>query len=496
MGRAAFLYFFFGNVNRVFPGPLFLCGRAVPSVININNQLFFLNLMDAFTNLSQMNQHQFRLSRKIFLLSTFLFINSFNNSASAQSKEQTLHALNKLLVNTVMTDLFTPPVASRIYAYPNIAFYECIRLDDPSLASLSGKLNGLSTLPALPVSKVDNFTAACISFSYVAQSLVGSEYKFSDWRKAFSDSMLLQADSVITKNSIGYGKMMADSIIAWTRKDNYLKSRGLYRYIISNSPGAWQPTPLDYAQGLEPHWNTIRPMTLQTATQFSPKEKLVYSRSKVSMFYKTMMEVYNIVKNLDTVRKATALYWDDNPNVSANIGHLNYFIHKISPGGHWIMIAQQACIKKNVPVAKAAQAYALTAIAIFDAFISCWDEKYRTNLIRPITIINRLIDKKWTPYIQTPPFPEFTSGHSVTSNAAATILTTLLGDNFEFTDETEIPFGNKVRQFSSFYAASLESSTSRVYGGIHYPETARISVIQGKAIGKHVLKTLLPAVVK
>ena len=413
----------------------------------------------------------------------------------AQQKEQTLHALNKLLVNTVMTDLFTPPIASRIYAYPNIAFYECIRFDDPALASFSGKLAGLGKLPVLPVSKVDYFTAACVAFSYVAQSLVGSEYKFGDWRKAFIDSLLLQTDAVVLNNSVHYGKNMADSIISWTRKDNYLKSRGLYRYVIKNSPGAWQPTPLDYAQGLEPHWNTIRPMTLQSTSQFSPKEKLTFSSSKTSKFYKTMMEVYTIVKNLDTVGKATALYWDDNPNVSSNIGHLNYFIHKISPGGHWILIAQQACIKKNIPVTKSAQVYALTSIAIFDAFICCWDEKYKTNLIRPITIINRLVDKNWAPYIQTPPFPEFTSGHSTISNAAATVLTRLLGDHFSFTDETEIPFGNNSRQFSSFYEASLQCSNSRVYGGIHYPETARISVEQGKTIGKHVLQTLLPDVV-
>ena len=440
------------------------------------------------------NHHLINRAKRYFICLLFLY--AVCGGAFAQQKEQTLHTLNRLLVNTVMTDLFTPPVASRIYAYPNIAFYECIRYDDPSLASLSGKLNGLGHLPSLPRGMVDHFTAACVSFSYVAQSLVGSEYKFGDWRKAFTDSMLLQPDSALIKNSIGFGKAMADSIISWTRKDNYLRSRGMYRYVIQNTPGAWQPTPLDYAQGLEPHWNTIRPMTLQSASQFSPKQKLVYSKSKTSLFYKTMMEVYTIAKNLDTTRKATALYWDDNPNVSSNIGHLNYFIHKISPGGHWIMIAQQACIKKNVPVTKSAQVYALTSIAIFDAFISCWDEKYRTNLIRPITIINRWVDKNWSPYIQTPPFPEFTSGHSVTSNAAATILTNLLGDHFEFTDETEIPFGNKSRNFSSFYEASLESSTSRVYGGIHYPETARISVEHGRAIGRQVLKTILPDTVK
>ena len=433
------------------------------------------------------------LKRVEHTLLPLVFFTTFHTSF-AQQKEQVLHSLNSLLVNTVMEDLFTPPVASRIYVYPNIAFYECIRLDDPSLPSLTGKLNGLKNLPAVPANKrVNNFVAACVSFSYVAQTLVGSEYKIENWRNAFTDSLLHQPDTAIIKNSIQYGHTVADSIIAWTKRDNYLKSRGMMRNVIGKKPGDWQPTPLDYAQGLEPHWNTIRPLTLTMPSQFSPKDKLVFSKDKNSMFYKTMMESYNIIKNLDTVRKATALYWDDNPNVSENIGHLNYFIHKISPGGHWLMIAKQACEQKNVPVTKSSQVYALTAIAIFDAFISCWDEKYKSNLIRPITIINRIVDRNWVSFIQTPPFPEFTSGHSVTSNAASTILTGLLGDNFLFTDKTEIPFGQGIRTFNSFYEASLESSTSRVYGGIHYPETARISVLQGKAIGKNVLKILYPA---
>ena len=212
--------------------------------------------------------------------------------------------------------------------------------------------------------------------------------------------------------------------------------------------------------------------------------------SKGSVFYKTMMEVYRIGKNPDTVRKATAHYWDDNPNVIVVEGHLMYYIHKVSPGGHWIMIAQQACIKKNVAVERTSYIYTLTAVALFDAFIACWDEKFKTNLIRPVTIINQFVDQTWKPYIQTPPFPEFTSGHAVISNAAATVLTVLLGDHFEFTDETEIPFGNKPRHFNSFYDAAYEATMSRVYGGIHYPETARISILQGKAIGNHVIKKL------
>ena len=420
----------------------------------------------------------------LFLLFFFL-----NTPAFSQDKSQTLHNLNTLLINTVMDDLFTPPISARIYVYPNIAFYECIRNDDPSLPALSGKLNGLNNIPPLPKDKqVDNFIAACISFSYVGQSLVGTEYKIEDWRKAFTDSLLQHGDNVIANNSIAFGKQVADSIIAWTKKDSYLKSRGLMRYVIRKNPGSWQPTPNDYAQALEPNWNTIRPLTLTNPAQFSPAKKLLYSADRRSRFFRdNVMEVYRIGKSMDSVKNSVAKYWDDNPNISVVDGHLSYFIHKISPAGHWMMIARQACIEKNVSVAKASQAYTLTGIAMFDAFIACWDEKFKTDLIRPVTVINRFVDAKWEPLIQTPPFPEFTSGHAVVSNAAATVLTKLLGENYSFTDNTEIPFGIKPRSFRSFYAAAEESTWSRVYGGIHYPETARISIQQGRQLGSYVL---------
>ena len=436
------------------------------------------------------------LKRLLPCLIVFFCLNI--QQAKAQDKANVLHDLNTVLINTVMVDFFTPPVASRIYAYPNIAFYECIRLDDPALNSLSGRLNGLGKLPAPPANiKIDNFIAAAVSFSFTAQSLVGSEYKLESWRQHFIDSVLFnQSNAELVKNSILYGKLVADSIFAWVKRDNYNQSRGMPRFTLSNEPGTWQPTPADYAQAIEPYWNTIRPLTLNNCAQFSPKEKLPFSLKKNSTFYKTMMELYEIGKKLDTTQKAIAKYWDDNPNVSVNMGHLNYFIHKISPGGHWLMITQQACQAKKETVSRSSLAYTLTAIAMFDGFISCWDEKFKTNLIRPITVINDHVDKNWQPYIQTPPFPEFTSGHAVISNAAATVLTSLFGDNYEFTDATEIPFGNETRHFKSFYEASAEVSWSRVYGGIHYPETARISIAQGKEVGNYVLKTLYPAALK
>jgi len=404
----------------------------------------------------------------------------------AQSKQKTLHELNELLINTVMDDVFTPPVASRIYTYPNIAFYECIHEEEEGYGSLVGKLNDFRSLPQ-PLGTTDHFISAAIAFSYTAQSLVGSEYKFENWRKKFLDSISFVTDTQLINRSVKFGKQIADSIITWSKKDHYFETRGMMRHVLSEKPGTWQPTPSAYASALEPNWNKIRPLTLTSCSQFSPKEKLRYSPSKNSLFHSNVMQVYNIVRSLDSSRKYIALYWDDNPNVAVRDGHLTYFVHKVSPGGHWLMITRQACTQKNISLVKTSLAYTLTAIGIFDGFINCWDEKFSSNLIRPVTVINATVDEKWDPFIQTPPFPEFTSGHAVISNAAAQVLTGLFGDSFSFTDSTEVLFGMKPRSFRSFYAAAEESSISRVYGGIHYPTTAVISKKQGRAIGAWVL---------
>jgi hypothetical protein len=166
---------------------------------------------------------------------------------------------------------------------------------------------------------------------------------------------------------------------------------------------------------------------------------------------------------------------------------------KISPGGHWMNITRVACRKVNADPVRSAETYARVSIALADAFISCWDEKYRSKLIRPETYINQYIDENWTPFLQTPPFPEYTSGHSVISSSAAVMLTDAFGDNFAFTDSTEMEYGMPARSFDSFLQASEEAAVSRLYGGIHYRPACEIGVREGRAIGRLIadrLKTL------
>jgi hypothetical protein len=165
-------------------------------------------------------------------------------------------------------------------------------------------------------------------------------------------------------------------------------------------------------------------------------------------------------------------------------------LKKISPGGHWMGIAGIASNDADLPLDSAILVHTMVALALHDAFISCWEEKYNSDRIRPEAAINKLMDATWRPLLQTPPFPEYTSGHSVASATAASVLTYLIGDNFGFVDTSEVYFGLPERKFKSFFEASDEAAISRLYGGIHFRDACENGVTQGKRIGQHVLYSM------
>jgi hypothetical protein len=168
-------------------------------------------------------------------------------------------------------------------------------------------------------------------------------------------------------------------------------------------------------------------------------------------------------------------------------GHAMFATKKMSPGGHWLGIVGQVSRQLHKSYNETAEALALTSIGIFDGFIACWDEKYRSIRIRPETVINASVDKSWVPVLQTPPFPEYTSGHSTISRAAAEVLTSLYGANIAFEDSTEIPYGLPPRKFKSFIQASDEASVSRLYGGIHFMPALTEGAKQGSSVAQHLL---------
>ena len=403
------------------------------------------------------------------------------------------HNTVKQLTNSIVHDIFSPPVASRVYVYPNIAAYECLAAGNKDLQTLSGQLNGLTTLPSPEKEKLYNFEIASLkAFLTVSKTLIFSVETLDEYEtKLFHQIEKENISKAVLENSIHYGVLVAGHILKWADQDNYKQTRTFPSYSISDKSSSWQPTPPDYMEGIEPHWNKIRPFIIDSATQFIPVRPTTFDISKGSDFYKEVMEVYTTGKNLNREEEEIAKFWDCNPYVSHHKGHGMFAAKKITPGGHWMGITAIAAKQRQLSFKSTVEAYTRTSIALADAFISCWDEKYRSNLIRPETLINKYIDEDWTPLLQTPPFPEYTSGHSVVSGAASLVLTDLFGDNFKFTDTTEVEYGLPERQFSSFKMAADEAAISRLYGGIHYMPAIRNGIDQGRKVGYHVIKNLI-----
>jgi hypothetical protein len=402
---------------------------------------------------------------------------------------ENLHRSVKQVTDVIVHDIFSPPVASRIYAYMSIAGYEAAIQDDSRYASLAGQVNGLEPTPKPDAGVEYSFELASVqAMLKVGRALVFSEDKidvfYDEMMKKFKESGM--PDDVYER-SIAYGSKVADHIMAWTGKDNYKQSRSFPKYSIENDPSTWKPTPPAYMDAVEPHWNKIRTFAIDSAGQFKPVPPTPFSIEKNSQFFKEANEVYELTNNLSEEQKQIASFWDCNPFVMNVKGHVMFATKKISPGGHWMNITHVACRKANADFNQSAEAYARVAIALIDGFISCWDEKYRTRLIRPESYINQHIDEDWMPLLQTPPFPEYTSGHSVISAASAVTLTKLFGDNFSFTDSTENEFGMPSRSFKSFIHASEEAAISRLYGGIHYRPAVDNGMVEGRALGNYLL---------
>lgn len=432
-----------------------------------------------------------RFSPLFFLFTTLFFASCKKEKVAEQIaiEPAILHYANLTLLETVMEDALSPPVASRAYVYPHIAHYITLSSFYPdSLVKISAKLNGLKELK-LPNSKnAHPELSSLYAFTNSAQKVVFSEYYIQDLRDSITaKAKRLKLSEEIISASQNYAKAITDQLASWIDQDNYIETRTFDRWTSTKLPHNWRETPPDYETGLEPHWDKIRPLLLDTVGGFTPKALPEFSTEKNSDFYKMVSQVYQQGLNSKQKDEDTAWFWDCNPIGTIHQGHMIIVVQKFTPPGHWLNIVSQVADSQNASYLKATQAYTLTAISMFDALIDAWHLKYKTDLVRPVTYIQEFIDPHWNPVIQTPPFPEYTSGHSATSASAAGVLTELFGDNYTFTDRTQLRYGLKERTFNSFKEAARQVDSSRFYGGIHY----MIGVDEGSRQGYYVVENVL-----
>ena len=411
------------------------------------------------------------------------------NSCKETTKQKTLtgsaiqyYCVQKL-TDVIVYDIFSPPVASRIYAYSNLAYYETLKFAYPNEQSIISQLKGFSNLPIPEKNQLYNYElAASIAFMKVAKTLVFSKDSIVNSTKTLL-TQFNNIDQSTFDQSVSFGESVADIILKRAASDNYKLTRGMPRYSVFKETGKWQQTPPDYADAVEPYWFKIQPLLMDSAAQFKAIPPPAYSLDKSSLYYKELKEVYDVSKSKTKEQDSIAYYWDDNSLVSEHKGHLTYATKKTTPVGHWMGITAIVCGTSNKNEMVTAKVFALTSSAIFDAFIACWDEKYKSKMVRPITVIREHLESEWNAFLQTPPFPEYTSGHSVISAAASTVLSKVFGNNFAFNDTTELQYLGMRRSFKSIEAASDEAGISRLYGGIHYRSAINNGKDQGKQVG-------------
>jgi hypothetical protein len=401
---------------------------------------------------------------------------------------EAVHTLTEAMIEAVTS----PVVSARTYAYSSIAAYEALRPDYPQYLTLAGQLNGLESFPAPnPEQEYVLPLASAVAFLSVAEKLAFRPDNLTARREAvIEQARRARVPQPILARSVEYGQRVAQHTLEWAAQDNLQTARALPRYEVRRDPGRWLPTPPAYIAAVEPHWAILRPFTMDSASQFRPPPPVPYDLTEGSPFYRELVAVYDAGENLTDEQREIAAFWDCNPYALKAEGHFMFAVKKLSPGGHWMGITELALRQHDADMMRAAEAYARVGMVLHDAFISTWDEKYSSVLIRPETLINEKIDPMWRPVLQTPPFPEYTSGHSVISTAASEVLTDLFGDDFVYDDTVQIPFGLPVRSFTSFRQAAAEAAISRLYGGIHYPMAIEHGQDQGRAVGENFLARL------
>jgi membrane-associated phospholipid phosphatase len=451
-----------------------------------------------------MNMHQFLINT----LTAALVVVGLTTQVQAQTTQQTASVTTRTadtysaavatewtslaLSLTQQTPGFSPPVAARAFGYLGLALYESIVPGMPGYTSLAGQLNELNSLPvAQPDEPLHWPTVANASMAMMTRMMFSNATAENKGRiDQLERSLPLKYGQDFDPNtytpeiinrSDSYGKLMAMAIMTWARTDGGHEAWGPLRrnranYVPPSGAGRWTATPPAFAKPLLPYWGENRPFVLKSVKDCPAPPPPEYSEDPSSVFYKNAQEVYNISNAATQEQRQFALYWADDPAKTP------------TPAGHWLFIANDLLKTRKANLADAAQTLARLNIAMSDAFTAGWATKYALNVLRPVTYVQGSFNSNWVPSLMTtPPFPEYPSGHSVQSSAAAGVLNQIFGENTAFTDNTHNDRGWGPRTFPSFNAAANEAALSRLYAGIHFRFGVEGGQVQGKCVAAKVL---------
>jgi hypothetical protein len=424
----------------------------------------------------------------------FIFIFILNNAVTsaaprpipAQEVRPAIFALSKVM----MHDVVSPTIASRYYMYATLGAACILSRDGRSFPHPSSYIRHLpDSFGRIPDDAHPSLTALFCIYETGMRMLPSGADVQSDYDAARGRLRKLgYSDREMEAASLAAASV-ATSVLAYAAADGYDLLSRYPRYRPRKKEGFWFPTPPAYMEASDPHWGKMRTMVLDSAGQFKSAPPVPFDTTAGSDFQKLMDEVRLVGGSPTPEQREIAGFWDCNPFVIATSGHMTLGFKKISPGGHWMNIACLAAEIRGIDIDRTLMTAFLEAVTLYDAFIVCWTEKYRTDRVRPESVIHRYMDVNWQPMLQTPPFPEYTSGHSVISSASAEVLSFLLGDSLAYSDDTEVMFELPVRHFTSFRHAAREASISR----IHFRDAIEQGQATGISIGLHVVERIRQA---
>jgi hypothetical protein len=391
----------------------------------------------------------------------------------------------QLLYDRVEAEKISAPGGSRLYAYAGITAYQSVLPGIPEGISMSGQITELPDMPQIDPDAVYDWASTAngalstVIAGLFPEDLTETQQAIAALRDSQTKAREKEVDADVVERSLDYGDQVGSTILDWVATDNYadVHARGASYVPVTGDPSLWVYT-ADGMKAVEPYWGEIRPFALYYADACAQKHNMEFSTDPKSAFYAQALEVKTTGDNLTPLQKDIARFWVDTPGQTG------------TPAGHWVMIESQVVDVLGLKLDRASMMYALVGTAMGDSFIATWSQKYQINLLRPVTYINEYIDPAWEPFIASPGFPEYPSGHSVVSGAAAEVLTGMF-NTVAFTDSSVRKHGMEPRSFTSFWAAASEAAISRMYGGIHYREAIENGLRSGQCIGQNVLNYIL-----
>ena len=427
-------------------------------------------------------------SRRVAAIAVALLVWSATLPAHAAERPTPQKVLSDwyLLMNELVrhTATYSPPVASRSFGYLGVTAFEATAGGSDELLSLVGQLNGLESVPARePGAAYDEAVILNAAMSDAIVYFFGNtgptgqrsiRIAQTKWRARAVEGV---PDDVVARSET-FGKAMAASIHAWSKDDGgaVIDNMGFpQEWDLPKGEDKWVPTNVVRQQQypLLPHWGKNRTFATPSGATCPTPGYPPYSTAPDSQFYKEAREVYDTGNNATPEQVAIARFWSDDPMLS------------MTPPGHWVSIALQVAERAELSLDAYVDLLARMGMGLSDAFVGCWNAKYLHNLVRPVTYIKKVIDPKWEPILNTPPFPEYPSGHSTVSGAMDAVLTAFFGDNYPFEDHTGSPDGRNPRSYGSFHEAAEEAGISRLYGGIHFNAAIVDGLEQGRCIGRY-----------